>query len=605
MLRLIRPLLIIIILGLLLYWTNTKYHWANDIANKFQVAKTNLAISNSWAEDTWLIIVNTWDTISSWSVLSWIDNSWSDESYDILSNLQKFISGSISSWVINTWNTNTWTYIPKNIIDISWQNSFVINLLMNFPQTSSWSVSSWSEINSGLSASCQFRDQIVKNWNYIIAYRQKYATTCTFEKRYCDQWQLYGKYIYDTCIYGQMFSDSLDNWLSNIISWNSIGIWSNASWSNILNSWSSSIWDSTNTNSVSETNANSQNTSKSGNNININNTKAHLVDDYDDVTKYVDEFVNNYKSDEYSDNSSIYKDDDYYEKYPGGSKSFGIKKSLDDRQEKVDKVMSDNRTSTPKTLEQYVAMMKPTDSWSDTKNSALTTEQQYPSTTTNSQIKKWCVTPRGTNINNWQTIIAYQSAATTFPKTCEFESRYCDNGKLWWSFAYQNCEFWQLEYNTTLDKKSYYIYSDNATTFYPNYISKPIWAWFYLINGGYSYTTLSAQQWCRANNVYIPNWESKAFYKYNTVGRGETCSLSYRKCVNWSLLWDQSYTFVYCKQNDPASCRAPGYNTYIPHWSSKIYYNNTNLGCNSEYRYCDNGRLWWSYTNINWCSNTK
>ncbi len=576
MIRLLRPLLIIIIFWLFLFWTNIKYNWTATLSTKISNFKTNLAISNTWENKNFAVVEKTW------VLFSWKYEATNNIQTDILSNLQKSVSWNLLT--DNTWNLYTW--ISKNpdfnfdwkIIDITWQNIFLIKLVTNLPKIQTWSI-----IQFATKISCKFIDQTIKNWDYIIAYRQKYSIKCDFEKRYCDNGKLYGKYVYDTCIYWQM---PIAIVLSNL-SWNK-------------NTNPSFIYTSGDTKSIIVTSMTGKIKSD-----NITNIKRKLVDDYDDVNKYINEFANNFVNDWVNDSVSNrnnnWNSQDDESINSGNIKDFSIKKSLENRQKKVDEIMSDNRSLPPKKLEEYIALMKPKNNETWSAGPSISTEyisQNIPST---SQNKKSCKTPRGTNINNWQFITAYQSPSTIFPKICQFETRYCDDGKLWWTFWYQNCEFWQLEYNTKLDTTSYYLYSDNSNIFHPNYIAKPIWIWFYLINSSIWHPTPNTP-WCRINNIYIPNWKSKIFYKYTNMNWSESCNWIYRKCEWWQLGWDSSYGYIYCRQKDPISCRAPWYNTYIPHGSSKIYYNWSSSSCNYEYRYCNNWNLWWSYTNINQCN---
>ena len=262
--------------------------------------------------------------------------------------------------------------------------------------------------------------------------------------------------------------------------------------------------------------------------------------------------------------------------------------------------MNDTRTSTPKTLEQYVSMMSSINDHPNSKWDNTTTQPKISNNLTVSKTSKWCLTPRWTNINNGQSIVAYNNPATTFPKSCEFETRYCNNWVLDGMYNYQNCEFGQLTYQTKFDATSYYIYSDNSSIYYPNYLSKNIGSSFYLLNSNNLYNVNISKKWCWIDNIYVPSWETKTFYKSNTVSRWSYCAGINRTCNDWSMWWEVSYSNVYCRQLDPVSCRAPVYNIYIPHGSSKPYYKSNSWSCIVDYRYCNNWVLW---GNLTWTTN--
>ena len=524
MIRVLKPVLIFLILFMFWYRTNTKYHRIDKIINKSNKISNNLSIKN----DIWLI-------------LSWLNFTWS---YNVS-----------NSWEILSNKTTSWSIVFIDLNNLSWSKLstwIIINMLV---AETTWIKK--DSINAKIS-SCVFHDKNISNWSYVTAYRQKYTNNCEYEKRYCKDGTLDGSYIYDTCIYGNM---------------------------------------NNNNGNLTVSNENKQNSDKSDNTSNIKNNnktpnwivaKSNLVDDYDNVGLYIDEFVNNYPIVSFKWKKT-------------SASSSDIKKILDDRKANVDLTMTDNRTTTPKSLEQYVDMMIKTND-NNNKWNKTTTQPKYDDKSIKEKPNNWCLTPRWTIINNGQSIIAYSSPASTFPKSCDFETRYCNNWKLDGNYSYQNCEFGQLSYQTKFDANSYYIYSDNSSIYYPNYLWKSIWSNFYLLNTNNIQSNNTIKKWCWMDNVYIPDSESKPFYKTSLTLRWSYCNSIFRKCNDGVLWWDISYDKFYCRQSDPISCRAPWYNMYIPHWDSKVYYNKSNTWyCSMDYRYCNNWILGGSFTWITSC----
>lgn len=520
MIRLLKPIIILLIFGMLAYRTNIKYNRIDKALNNFS--------------STRIVNINT----SSWEIASGFLISWN------------IVSGASQTWfqMINTWILYSGVWPVE--LDIS--NSVSGKITSGYAEILLDDGLSWDKV---LLSNCVFRDKIIQNWSYIIAYRQKYTNICEYQKRYCADWKLDGDYIYDTCIYGSMNDPSISSNDANDES----NLADSSKSENIANIKTKNVWWST-----------------------------KMKDDYDDVSKYIDEFINTYPDNSTNNWSSNWGAELY--------NKTNIKSALDNRKKNVDTVMNDDHTSKPKSLEEYVKMMSQIGDHLNSKWNNTTTQQKINSNSADLKLIKWCITPWWAKISNWQSIIAYSAPATTFPKACEFETRYCNNWVLDWNYSYQNCEFWQLTYQTNFDASSYYIYSDNSSIYYPNYISKNIGLWFYLSNSNNITIQNDTKKWCWADNVYIPNWETKTFYKNNTVSRWTYCASINRTCSDWVLWWDVSYGSVYCRQSDPISCRAPVYNIYIPHGSSKPYYKKTGNSCSVDYRYCNNWILWGSLT---------
>lgn len=539
MLRLLRPIIIFIIIVLFFYWAN----------NKFQRISTNSAIKNNATTQSWDI--NHQDSwLGFTKLVNFVNNiKLSNISWTIIDNINPMQSNNIN-WLAKLWVDT----IFESFQNLTIYNSGQVDIL------------SWENINSN--SSCTLWSQVIHNWDYTVAYLYKYSSECRYEKRYCNKWYLSGSYQFTTCIYGDQ----------NVAITN----------------------PAVDPKSENTSNINTSNTSTGSSSSNTNPGK-NFVDDYEQVQLYINESIDNYiknnSNTNVNANTNIHNWQIQTTNYSQSLANFNLTKILNDRKQKTDSVTYDNRILNPQlSLEQYVNIMsnlwKHESSQWNTINSQPTITNN-PGSTANS--KKSCTTPRWSKINHWQSIVAYQNAATAFPNICEFETRYCNDGKLDWTYQFQNCEFGQLTYDTKIDNSSYYIYSDNANIYYPQYLGRQLWNGFYLLSSYNNISSQSPKQWCWINNTYILDWESKTFYNSTLVPWRQYCSWQTRKCTNGIVSWDPSYNHVYCQQDEPKSCRAPWYNIYIPHASSKAYFRDIS-SCLVEYRYCENWTLWWTYT---------
>lgn len=156
----------------------------------------------------------------------------------------------------------------------------------------------------------------------------------------------------------------------------------------------------------------------------------------------------------------------------------------------------------------------------------------------NTQWSNTCSLPWWWSISNWQSVVAYQSINWQ----CYSQSRFCYNGNLNWSYSQQSCSS-QYQYGSC---------------------SLPRW---WSISHGQSVT---AYQWWA-------NWE---------------CFSQTRFCYNGNLNWSYSQQ----------SCNSQQQGCYLPwwwiagNWQTVTAYSKSNWQCYSEWRFCYNGRLNWSYT---------
>ncbi len=171
-----------------------------------------------------------------------------------------------------------------------------------------------------------------------------------------------------------------------------------------------------------------------------------------------------------------------------------------------------------------------------------------------------CRTPWGTYVRNWDYIRAYKYSSAPWTNGCEGEIRYCQNGRLDWSYANKSC--------TIKNPPTYRCYDWNCgNNNWNNSCALPRW-WY--ISHGSSVTAYS--------------------------NRNGQCRTERRTCNNWYLNW--SYGQQYCDSYyNPwyRSCSLPRWGS-IGHGSSVTAYRQDGNSCLSESRYCSDGYLNGSYS---------
>jgi len=198
-------------------------------------------------------------------------------------------------------------------------------------------------------------------------------------------------------------------------------------------------------------------------------------------------------------------------------------------------------------------------------------------------------------IKHNDSITAWNYSSPTSPTMCASETRTCNNGTLWWSYTNSSCT---QQYRSCTICGATVAHGGKRTCYADN---APAWScsseerkcndgtasWSY----GYSY----CNAWCKKpwNNQYIKHNDSlTAYYDDDPAW---SCYSETRTCNDGTLWW--SYTYSSCN----AWCKKPWNNEYIKHNESITAWNYSSptspTMCISESRKCNNGSLWWSYTN--------
>ena len=177
-------------------------------------------------------------------------------------------------------------------------------------------------------------------------------------------------------------------------------------------------------------------------------------------------------------------------------------------------------------------------------------------------VKKDCISPRNTTVKNWDFIMAYQQR-TDVNNLCNVEKRYCNDWLLWGTYSQEKCnENTKYEYQTAEVKS--YIEKPNDLFVQPK---KPI-------NNSATFST---------------DWKINTS---NTSNTNRWYSESWAKIINEKETWLKYIS-------NPSDCKDPRWNV-IKNWQFVTAYKTPvgfiDLECKSEYRYCTDWKLGWSYS---------
>lgn len=176
--------------------------------------------------------------------------------------------------------------------------------------------------------------------------------------------------------------------------------------------------------------------------------------------------------------------------------------------------------------------------------------------------KKDCISPRNTTVKNWDFTIAYQQR-TDVNNFCNVERRYCIDWSLWGTYTQEKCnENAKYEYQT-VEVKSY-IQKPNESLSQP---SKPVnnsatFSTDWKINTS---NTSDTNRWYSQDSAQIAN-EKETWLKY--ISNSSNC-----KDPRWNVLKNWQFVTAY----------------KTPVWF-------IDMECKSEYRYCTDWKLGWSYS---------
>jgi len=153
----------------------------------------------------------------------------------------------------------------------------------------------------------------------------------------------------------------------------------------------------------------------------------------------------------------------------------------------------------------------------------------------------------GQTIAHGQTLTAFQTSRVANGKTCQRETRICNDGALSGSFTFAAC-------------------------------------------------TVNAPASCQFNGQTIAHGQTLTAFQTSTVANGKICQSETRICNDGSL--SGSFTFAGCTVNAPASCQFNGQT--IAHGQTLTAFQTSTVAngktCQSETRICNDGALSGSYT---------
>lgn len=175
---------------------------------------------------------------------------------------------------------------------------------------------------------------------------------------------------------------------------------------------------------------------------------------------------------------------------------------------------------------------------------------------------KDCISPRGTPVKNWEFVISY-TQRTDVNNLCNVEKRYCNDWILAWTYNQKECnENVKYEYQEA-EVKSYIQKADTTYT-QPN---KPK-------NNSANFSI----DW-KINEKNIENTDRSYSQSWTQTAESKEALLKY-------VIW-------------PADCRDPRWNIiknwqFITAYKAPLWF--IDLECKSEYRYCSDWKLGWSYS---------
>ncbi len=193
--------------------------------------------------------------------------------------------------------------------------------------------------------------------------------------------------------------------------------------------------------------------------------------------------------------------------------------------------------------------------------------------------QRGCTTPWGTFVDHGQYIIAYKTSTPATWRSCIYERRSCNYGKLSGSFTASKCTSQAKKYTSTSWTEWNESYVQPSTPKRLAACKLPRWG-------------------------YIGDWSYVKAYKYSNSSYANACQWEYRFCRNGIL--DGTYTKSSCVLvNTYVSAK----NCSLPRWwsiadgQSVVAYSSRMGNCASQTRTCYDGYLNGSYQYVN-CTNS-
>ena len=436
------------------------------------------------------------------------------------------------------------------------------------------------------------RWETITHNQYIVAYIRTKSATCDRQKRYCSDGVLQGDYQYNYCLFD--FAS-----ISAVLSWDSNNLTSSTTWS----LWATSAsWVAT-TNELTDTpsSADASLFDLSWNaNISWNKTQNTAKNSIIDTTT------------KNTTGSSM--------KLWSGSTSSS---SLWEKEWDLTNPAKLTKTPAAATGKQFVY---------DSSASSLTVK------TNNTSGLKSCTTPRSTQISHGVSILAYEKTSAAPGTSCQYETRYCSDGKLSGKYTQEKCMIPASNYKERSNPyetttQTEFQQSTKTTTSWKNWISQtqsisqslnhrslltstPAVASSTNTNNANgntsnnsinsanngSYSWNGTARWNRSNCMTTQRWpmyegSHVIGYESEEVPFGGSCKSEYRICKSGTL-WG-SYQYTYCRVTPPANCNDPSLGP-VSHGSYVMAAQAESVGswqvCNYQYRYCNNGILNGTYT---------
>lgn len=205
----------------------------------------------------------------------------------------------------------------------------------------------------------------------------------------------------------------------------------------------------------------------------------------------------------------------------------------------------------------------------------------------------------GQTIAHGATVTAYQNSAVDFGGTCVSEARKCDNGVLSGSYSFESCAVGApksclFNGQTIPHNGTVVAYQTSAVEFGKTCMSETRRCTNGSLSGAYTFGSCSvgAPKSCLFNGRTLAHGESVTAYETSSVDYGKTCGGQTRTCNDGQL--SGSYTFASCSVGAPKSCLFNG--ATIAHGQSvKAYKALSAAVCESQDRLCTNGALSGTY----------
>lgn len=435
---------------------NTIWSWEWETTPIWSIDSL-LAWDNSWSV---IEVLSTWSIDSTWIVVtSWIDQSTWSQPIQIFATSWSENNQKLETWIqVQTW-TNPQAILPTDIDQIISESEEVVwfrkwAIIKNYQAINqTWTAgSTWGNIKKPIivpvvkpaivkpvtqptQTNCTTpRWTKVKHWDYTIAFKSSIANVCEFEKRYCYQWNLQGSFTNHTCRF------------------------SNSQWTYLFK-WQKS--------------------------------------------QSLDELIKKSNNTSYKENYPLFWSND--------------SKNWTSSQQKSPSSTTPVSTWLPiwvwpigtwkKLLdENLLAARNPNNNWTITStnkptqriNTVVASSSFKDSYKTDKTILQWwtCSTPWWQILWDWQSTLAFEQKSTSDWLKCNYETRYCDNWKLQWSYQYLSC--------------------DRVAT---QELARSCWLWNRVVPHGW--VVIAAQK------PFAKNWEK--------------CIYEARYCNNWTLQWNYEY----------------------------------------------------------------